>query len=74
MLVACGYGVLEALQVFGDGVGHVDVDLVFWVVPIDGQSAVLSARWFHGDRVMLLERIGEVGGVGGSKELDSKVV
>ena len=37
-------GVLEALQSFDDGIGHVDVDVVFQVVPIDGKSTVLAAR------------------------------
>ena len=74
MLGAFGYMVLEALQGFADGVGHGDVDIVFWVVPIDGQSRVLAARWFVGDVVMLLELIKEVGGVIEGKEIDSKVV
>ena len=69
-----GDGVLEALQGFSDGFGHGYVDVVFWLVPIDGQSAVLSARWFDGDGVMLSERIEEVGGVVGGKELDATVV
>ena len=69
-----GDGVLEALQGFDDGVGHRDVDLFFWVVPIDGQSTVLSGRWFDGDQVMLAEHIEEVGGVVGGKKLDAKVV
>ena len=53
-LGAFGDGVLEALQGFADGVGHGDVDVVLWVVPIDGQYVVLAARWVNGDGVMLL--------------------
>ena len=58
---------LEAFQGFADGVGHGDVNIVFWVVPIDDQSVVLDARWVNGDGVMLLECIDEVGGVVGGK-------
>ena len=36
VLRARGYGVLEALQGFSDGVGNGDVDVVLRVVPIDG--------------------------------------
>ena len=71
---ARGYGVLEALQVFADGVGHGDVDVVFWVVPIDGKSAVIAARWVDGDGVILPECIEEVGGVVGGEQFDSKVI
>ena len=53
VLRARGYGVLEALQVFADGFGHGDVDVVFRVVPIDGKSAVLAARRVNGDGVIL---------------------
>ena len=74
MLGAFRYGVLEALQGFSVGFGHGDVDIFFWVVSIDGQSAVLAARWVDGDGVMLSERIEEVGGVVGGEELDVKVV
>ena len=48
-----GDGVLEVLQGFGDVVRHGDVDKVFLVVPICGQSAVLAARWVDGDGVVL---------------------
>ena len=48
-----GDRMLEALQGFGDGVGHGDVDVVFWVVTINGQSAVLASIWVDGDGVML---------------------
>ena len=74
MLGAFGDGLLEALQGFADRVGHGGFDVFFWVVPIDGQSAVLVARWVDGDGLMLLERIKEVGGVVGGKELYAKVV
>ena len=69
-----GAGVLEALQVFVDVVGHGDVDVVLWVVPIYGQSEVLATKWVDSDGLMLLECINEVGGVGGGKEFDAKVV
>ena len=69
-----GDGVLEALHGFADRVGHGDVDVVFWVVPINGQSAVLAARWVDGDGVMLSERIKEVGSVVSREELDAKVI
>ena len=46
-----GVGVLEAFQGFADGVGHGAFDLFFWVVPIDSQSAVFSARPVDGDGV-----------------------
>ena len=69
-----GDRMLEALQGFGDGVGHGDVDVVFWVVTINGQSAVLSDILVDGDGLMLLECIHEVGGVGGSEEFDAKFV
>ena len=62
-----GGRVLEALQGFGDGVRHEDVDVVFWVVTINGQSAVLAARWVNGDGVMLSECIDEVGGIFGGE-------
>ena len=69
-----GDGVLEAFQGFSDGVGHRYVDVVFWVVPIDGQYAVLAARWVDGDGVMILECIYEVSVVVGGEEIYSKVV
>ena len=43
VLRARGYGVLEALQGFAEGVGHGYVDVVFRVVTIDGKSAVFDA-------------------------------
>ena len=49
ILGAFGDGVLEALQGFDDGVSHGDVEVVFWVVTINVQSAVLASRWFDGD-------------------------
>ena len=55
--------VLEALQGFAEVVGHGDFDIFFWVVPIDGKSAVLAARLVDGDGVMLSELIEEVVGV-----------
>ena len=60
-----GDGVLEGIQGFADRVGIGDVDVVFWVVPIDGQFIVFAARWVDGDGVMLLECINDVGGVVG---------
>ena len=56
---------MEAFQGFADGVGHGDVDVLFWVFPIDGQSTVLAVRWVDVDGAMLLECIDEVGGVVG---------
>ena len=74
ILGAFGGGLLEAFQGFSDGVGHGDVDVVFWVVPIDGQSLVLAARPVDGDGVMILECIDEVGDVVGGKEFYAEVV
>ena len=71
---ARGYGVLEALQGFADRVGHGDANVVFWVVQIDGKSAVLAARWVNGDGVILPKFIEEVGGIGGGVEFYSKVI
>ena len=73
MLGGFGGGVLELLQVFSDVVGHGDVDVVFWVFPIDGHSAVIAARWVDGDGLMLSDRIKDVGGIVGGEELDTKV-
>ena len=67
ILGAFGDGVLEFFQGFADGVGHGDVNTVFWVVPINGHYSVLAAIWVNGDIVMLLECIDEVGGVVGGK-------
>ena len=64
---ARGYGVLEALQGFVDGVGHVDVDVIFQVVPIYGKAAVLAAIRIDGDGVILPEGVEEVGGIVGGK-------
>ena len=47
---------------------------MFWVVPIDGQSTVLSARQVDSDGVMLLECIDDVGGIVGGKAYYAKVV
>ena len=58
---------LEAFQSFADVVGHGYVNVLFWVVPIDGQYKVIADRWVDGDRVMLLECIDEVSGVVGGK-------
>ena len=44
VLGACGRGVLEALQVFTDRVGYVDVDVISRVVPFDVQAVVLDSR------------------------------
>ena len=74
LLRACGYRVLEALQVFADGVGHGYVDVFLRVVPIDGNSAVLSSIQVDGDRLILPYLIEEVGGVVGGEEFDSKVI
>ena len=74
VLRTCGYGVLEALQGFAGGVGHGDVDVVFWVVTINGKFKVLSARWVNNDGLILLECIEAVGGVGGGKEFDPKFI
>ena len=74
MLGAFGGGVLEALQGFSSGVGNGNFNIVLWLVPINGQSAVLTARWVNGDEVMLSERIEEVGGGVGGKERDARVV
>ena len=38
---------------FADGVGNGDVDVVFWVVPINVQPVVIAIRWVNGDGVML---------------------
>ena len=57
MLWEFGEGALEAFQGFAGGVRHGDVDVVFWVVPIDGQSALLAAIWVDGDGVIISERI-----------------
>ena len=62
-----GYGVLEALQVFADRVGHGDVDVIGRVVLFDGKPTVLAARWVDSAGVILPEGIKEVGGVVGSK-------
>ena len=66
MLGEFGDRVSEALKGFNDGVGHGDVNIIFWVVPINGQSAVLASIWVNGDGAMLSESIEEVGGVVGS--------
>ena len=65
---------LEAFQGFADGFGHGDGDVVLWVVPIDGQSSVLAARWVDGDVLMLLECIEEVVGIVSGKEFYAQVV
>ena len=62
-----GEGVLEAFQGFADGVRYVNVDIVFWVVTIDGQSSVLAAIWVNGDGVVISECINEVVGVVGGE-------
>ena len=49
VLGAHGSGVLEALQVFADSVGHGDVGVIAGVVPFNCQAAVLAARWVDGD-------------------------
>ena len=65
---------LEAFQGFSDGVEHGYVNVVFWLVPIDGQSTVIASRPLDGDRVMILEFIDEVGVVVSGEEFDSEVV
>ena len=62
-----GYGVLEALHGFADGVGHGDVDLISRVISFDGKPAVLDVRWVDSDGLILLEGVEEVGGVVGGK-------
>ena len=74
VLRARGYRVLEALQGFYGGVGNGEVDVVFRVVPIDGNFAVLAAIWVNSDGVIILESIEEVGGVVGREEFNSKVI
>ena len=41
VLRARGYGVLEALQGFADGVGHGDVDVIYQLIPFDGNLQYL---------------------------------
>ena len=53
VLGARGHGVLEAFQSCADGVGHGDVDVIARVVPFDGKSAVLAARWVNGDGLII---------------------
>ena len=74
ILGAFGDGLFEAFQGFADRVGHGDVDILFWVVPINGQSAVLASIWVDGDGVMCSECINEVGGLVGGEEIDAKVI
>ena len=65
---------LGAFKLFADVFGHGYFDVLFWIVPIDGQSVVSAAKQVNGYGVMLLEHIDQVGGVIGREELDSKVV
>ena len=44
---------LGELEGFSDGFGHGDVDIVVWVVPINGLSSVFAIIWVNGDVVML---------------------
>ena len=44
VLRARGYGVLEGLQGFADGVGHGDVDIIAWLITFYGKLAVLASR------------------------------
>ena len=67
MLRERGYGVLEALQGFADGVGHGYVNVIAWVILFDGNPAVLAARWVGSDGVILPEGVKEVGSVVGGK-------
>ena len=67
VLRARGYGVLEALQGFADAVGNGDVNIIVRVFPINGKSAVLSARRVDSDGVILLDCIEEMGGVVGGE-------
>ena len=69
-----GHGVLEAIQGFADEVGHGYVDVITRVVPFDDKPTVLAARGVDGDGVIPPERVEEVGGVVGGKELDSEVI
>ena len=69
-----GHGVLEVLQGFAEGVGHGDIDIIARVFPFDGNPTVLAARGVDSDGVIFPERVEEVGGVVGGKELDSKVI
>ena len=74
VLGARGYGVLEALQGFTDGVGHGYVNVIVRVIPIDGKSVGLAARRVDGDGVILPECVEEVGGIVGGQEFDPKVI
>ena len=74
VLGARGRGLLEALQGFADSVGHGDVDVIAGLVPVDCQTAVISARGVDGDQIFFSERVEEVGGVGCGEELDTEVV
>ena len=58
-------------EVFGEVIGKIHS---FWVVPINGQYAVLASRWVNDDGVMLSECIYEVGGVIVGQEFDARVV
>ena len=63
VLRARGYGVLEVLQGFAEGVGHGYVDIVIRLVPINGKSTVPADIWVDGDGVIIPECIEEVCGV-----------
>ena len=49
VLGARGRGVLEVFHGFVDRFGHGDVDVISGVIPLDGQAAVLAARWVDSD-------------------------
>ena len=74
LLGARGHGVLEALQGFADRVGNGDINLIDRLVSFDCKPAVLATRGVNGGGLIRPERVKEVGGVSGGKEIDSEVI
>ena len=69
-----GDGVLEGIQGFADRVGIGDVDVIAKVVPFYDKPALRAVRWVDNDGVIILERVEEVSGFVGGKEIDTKVI
>ena len=74
VLGARGHGVLELLYGFADRVGIGDVDVIAKVVPFYDKPALRAVRWVDNDGVIILERVEDVGGFVGGKEIDTKVI
>ena len=74
MLGAGRWCVLKSMEGFGDVAWHGDVDVLFGIVPIDGQTTIFTSCPLDGDMVGLLKGLDEMQGIIVAKVLDAEII